>query len=476
MLRCSMVALAALILGTTATAQIVFDDGTDHRLTGEITESLVVRNQSRLALDDVHVASRDEAVHILDVQQAAIEIQGGQLGALRLHDGEATVAGDLLHPNVTALPQSDLSGAIHARGESNVTIQRGGSATARGRLGGPAVVLNDAATLTIDYGEVAGTTAGVLASGTTQITMNGGVVRAIEGDPIGASGPAIELYDSALFRGWGGELVSQGPVAQTRGSSQLRIFGGSALSTGDRVIDGIQAFDNSVIQLRNLTLNVLTGSGFGSLFNVNDEAHLVVESGSYRAGGSDLLGESTVIQVRDQGFVRIAGGAFQASLDSPRATMVEVSGAARLSIEGGSLRLAPRATPVANGEQEFARLLTARENASVEISGGVFRSDAAGSEATDTVEHLRVLDEATVTLFGTSFNHPFGDVAGQQGKLSGVLADGSPLDWNFHRDESATIRLVPEPSASSLLVGGIAGSLGSRRRRRRVPHALAVGR
>jgi len=49
-----------------------------------------------------------------------------------------------------------------------------------------------------------------------------------------------------------------------------------------------------------------------------------------------------------------------------------------------------------------------------------------------------------VTINGSDFNYPFGEVSDNTGTLTGVLADGTPLSVPFVRASSATITLVAE--------------------------------
>ena len=66
-------------------------------------------------------------------------------------------------------------------------------------------------------------------------------------------------------------------------------------------------------------------------------------------------------------------------------------------------------------------------------------------------------------IHGSDFNLPFGDITATSGTLTGILADGTPLNVDFGRASTATITLVPEPSTALLLAAGLVG-LATRRR------------
>ena len=95
--------------------------------------------------------------------------------------------------------------------------------------------------------------------------------------------------------------------------------------------------------------------------------------------------------------------------------------------------------------------LRATDDGTLNISGG------------DITSGIIALNDSSVTIFGTGFNLPLGDILGLQGTLTGTLADGSPLNVNFGRASSARITLVPDPSTALLLAAGLVG-LAMRRR------------
>jgi hypothetical protein len=79
---------------------------------------------------------------------------------------------------------------------------------------------------------------------------------------------------------------------------------------------------------------------------------------------------------------------------------------------------------------------------------------------------ILALASGIITISGSGFNFPFGDLVPLSGTLTGVLSDGTPLNVNFGRASTATITLIPEPTTGLFVVGGLVGMAASSRRRR----------
>jgi hypothetical protein len=73
--------------------------------------------------------------------------------------------------------------------------------------------------------------------------------------------------------------------------------------------------------------------------------------------------------------------------------------------------------------------ITARNPSLTDISGG------------DLSGNLLALDDSVVRITGTDFNLPLGDITATCGTLTGILADGTPLNLPFGRASTATITL-----------------------------------
>src|SRR5262249_47188804 len=62
---------------------------------------------------------------------------------------------------------------------------------------------------------------------------------------------------------------------------------------------------------------------------------------------------------------------------------------------------------------------------------------------------VNAYDTGVITIFGTSFNLPFGAISQTSGTLTGTLGDGSPIDVAFARFASGSIVLgKPAPTVS----------------------------
>ena len=80
--------------------------------------------------------------------------------------------------------------------------------------------------------------------------------------------------------------------------------------------------------------------------------------------------------------------------------------------------------------------------------------------------HIVALDNSTITIDGSGFNFPLSALDPLSGNLTGFLSDGSSIDWQFSRDASAQIFVVPEPNIGHFMFAGN-HRLGRITRRRR---------
>jgi len=58
-----------------------------------------------------------------------------------------------------------------------------------------------------------------------------------------------------------------------------------------------------------------------------------------------------------------------------------------------------------------------------------------------------------ITIYGSDFNYPLGDITASFGRLTGILANGDLIDNDFYIYDNAAIVLVPAPGA--ILLGTI---------------------
>jgi hypothetical protein len=262
-------------------------------------------------------------------------------------------------------------------------------------------------------------------------------------------GPAaVQFYyrleDSSVLDIRGGTL-QQGPFAgivDLYDASRLLMSGGSISqrSSQDRVDPAILAGGSSRIEISGGSLLV---SGFS------------VEGGN--GPGIDL---------RDDAALSISGGEFTAL----RTAIIESAGASHVTIDGGTFNADNSGIP-----DYIGNILTVDQSSVVDILGGTFTSNARGIEA---------YGNAVVNVRGGSFSFPFltdvlpgfhGGGNGQikvfgnnfaldsmavgpgfiphNGTLTGVLADGTPLNVLA----TGRVFLIPEPAGWLLALAAFLG-------------------
>jgi hypothetical protein len=58
------------------------------------------------------------------------------------------------------------------------------------------------------------------------------------------------------------------------------------------------------------------------------------------------------------------------------------------------------------------------------------------------VADLQAVDSSVITVFGSDFNFPYGDIGTTTGTLAGTLADGTPINASFARATTSRITLA----------------------------------
>ena len=85
-------------------------------------------------------------------------------------------------------------------------------------------------------------------------------------------------------------------------------------------------------------------------------------------------------------------------------------------------------------------VLVADDDSSIHLSGGV-------------IDYwLKTRGNSEITIYGSGFNYSYGSIPVSSGHLTGTLANGDPIDNDFHIYDNASIILIPEP-ATLLLLG-----------------------
>jgi hypothetical protein len=94
------------------------------------------------------------------------------------------------------------------------------------------------------------------------------------------------------------------------------------------------------------------------------------------------------------------------------------------------------------------RALSATDDSTIELLGGSFQAASPFSISAE--------DNAKIRIIGRDFSMPtLGPIQALDGTIGGVLLNGDPFSFSFHRDSTASIVLVPEPGSISLTCLGL---------------------
>ena len=232
-----------------------------------------------------------------------------------------------------------------------------------------------------------------------------GDLHALDGPP-GSSPTIVEMTESAYVEGW------------------VEVFGSSTLNiTGGRTYRDVIAWDSS-------HLNIISGDEIVQDDDIvaRDSSTLTISGGSFDGASAfdtatlDFLGGTAGEDVTGHGssIVNILGGIIGDDVVAYDSCVMNVSGGNMLS--GG---------------------IEAYGASRVSISGGLIESLRAG-QAVD--EHSSI-----ITIAGSGFNYAYGEIPDPSGTLTGLLANGDPINADFSIYSDASIVLVPEPSTFILL-------------------------
>jgi len=246
-----------------------------------------------------------------------------------------------------------------------------------------------------------------------------GDLHAFDGPP-GSPPTVVELGGPAVVDGY----------AEAFGSSTLNVTGASVYEdliawdwsqinviSGDQIVyeDSVQARDSS-------TVNMLGGRISGGGLDARDSSTVNVSGG--------WIGDH--LNAYDSSTVNISGGSISEDVFSHDFSTLNISGG------------------------EIGDHLKAEDSSRINVSGGAIERITAGSTSG--------AHSSIITIAGSGFNYPYGEIPDSDGTLIGLLAGGDPINAPFSIYGNASIMLVPEPATLSLLaLGGMA--LLSRRRR-----------
>ena len=222
----------------------------------------------------------------------------------------------------------------------------------------------------------------------------------------------------------------------------------------------------SVTGISSLTLDGTTTGG--SVFALDDAELAVMHSD---VGNDVFANHTTTVTVHDVTVLNNIFALGYAQIDVSQATVgdpVDTGGrnifandAGHITVHTGSVVLDDVFTndsaTIVIEDAEIGQRMFANGSSRIDFSGGSVALD------------IQSNGTSVVRIFGVDFAVdgtavPFGPVAALSGTLTGELADGSPLDNAFTRQEMATILLeeVPEPAAPLLLLAGAAVLAGRR--------------
>lgn len=376
---------------------------------------------------------------------------------------------------------------------------------------------------------------GLVASGASIVTMSGGTIaRGVNAFGMtevqitgGSIGP-LEFHDFTT-------LMASGTVSPFS-FSNLEVLDGATAALVDLRVGRVAADDNARVSLTRsgTTSGILaTGSSIVEMFDGLDSHVLVGESAVFNASGGSIRGSSVAsgpctletpvqtavmnlqdvivegnLSIRANGVLNMTGGSTQQEFSeegdvrSLGASVVNVFGSTiagdlraglfsvscippTASLEGGS---AGRVVASGNGLLIVASGSVtgdafAERFGVVELHGGSVGGDAFTEDSGVVELHggtlggmLIAIDDSQIRVFGTNFNYPLGEIPDTSGTLTGVLADGTPIDVPFARASTASI-LVPEPSPGQLglaAVGTLLGVAAIARRRSSILSFLLV--
>lgn len=255
--------------------------------------------------------------------------------------------------------------------------------------------------------------------------------------------------------------------------------GGTHIIGGDLGRDDVEVRDSPLGEPT--TFNLVTGGWVRGIFNVRDSSQINMSGGeimydlcAYENSQANISGGSIggYLWAWDNSQVNFSGGEIIYDLCAYSDRQLNISGGSigrglitgdigLVNITGGSI-----------GSDSWAYALWAYNNSQVNISGGsiggyLWTWDSSQVSITGgSIGDLYVRSNSQITIDGSGFNYPYGTITGD-GRLTGTLASGDPIDSYFSTDPYAYARilLVPEPATLLLLGFGVPIISGLRRKR-----------
>lgn len=226
-------------------------------------------------------------------------------------------------------------------------------------------------------------------------------------------------------------LVTLASSITTRGTSMVTISGGLVGALGILENGRMEMLSGhaSTVFGNNDSQLTLSGGRIGTTLNGFGNANFEVRGGAI--GGTARMGDSSTL--------RVTAGTLSA---------IRVMNNAVAEIHGGTIE----GIALSNDDPGFL--------AHAIVRGGTFGVPLLPMTS---LPGLSTDTDGLITIYGSSFNYPFGDLVPFSGTLAGVLSDGSPLHVSFYRGASnggprsdgritlVELLPVPEPSAGTLV-------------------------
>jgi hypothetical protein len=218
------------------------------------------------------------------------------------------------------------------------------------------------------------------------------------------------------------------------------------------------------------TVTIVEGGQIATLATSNEQSFLIGSSIADMSGGE--IG--TRIHVAENSRMTVSGGLINAVSVPSNATVSpipnfeitggqvvsgvvvaggkgEISGNAQVGSIGGTGSMSTGHLSILGGS--IGLHVFSRDGSTIDIRGGTF-----GMEPSTGLT-FRAEDSSTISIYGRSFNFPIGDIPVSVGTLTGVLQDGSPLDYNFASASTAIITLISATPVAPAFPGWAMGAL-----------------
>lgn len=420
---------AILIASQSANAQVVFDDGAAHTIPGDPAftngQDIVLENASELIVQvDATVVGVEDSNHQTTLGGNAVDAQAGT--TITQQDGDITGGkGNTLGtpasgPTISAVGGAGVQtsgtyngigglltgGFGYAESETNVISSISLLVTA---TGGPALLLMDGAAATLSGVELNGGDADARLAESSNVAIGGAAVQ------LDDSGPVV--ISSGMFTGGAGSanaLVINNATATGMGGPAIDVMGASTLTLDGGVFHG---------GLGAATVEILPAPGLAigaPALRITGPANITINAGTFRAGSAIALTIPPQFpETESEGALQVAGDASLGDL--------------QLTIHGGEFD-GPGFALETIGTSPQAL------NARIDIYGGDFDNNFGDDISLSNPDIL-------TTIYGSGFmvdGSPVaaGPVAELSGTLTGTLADGSTIEWQFDRSTDVALHLA----------------------------------